>query len=407
MAQIPFQNFAFTDPVAAQQAVQMGQLLTLAQAEKDRNLGNYAQEVQRGRTQDMIARRQQAMTQAQMNQQMAEANLNRQARADETNKVLASQEKVAGLNLQGRNDYKSGNEKFDSLAALIDSEDPPTDSEFSALSQGLTPDRILPLKNALMQKRRALGALASESQQLADFWNEKFDAIRTGDDAGFKALKGEFMKDRRANDLLQKDPRWTGFRLLPKYKGPRLDAPPPSDVPGVTSIDDLRSRIGGGSPSRGSLLGVQQIPSTGFIPRQTDFSVPGIAVPTAIPAVNPDDFISTDATPVNRISAPAPAPRIAIPVQEAPRYPTVTPLESPGPRGYSDTDFNVAPMDNGRLQNYLSAPESFIPGYLGLNPDQKAELLRWIARNPEMSHDRILGVMREIQSRPQPQPILR
>jgi hypothetical protein len=230
MPAIPFQNFAFTDPVAAQQAVTMAQVLSAAQAEKDRNMAHYAQEIARQNTARENAAMQRAMSMGQMNQQMREAELNRRARADETNRVLASQEKVAGINLAGKNDYRSENEKFNSLAALIDSEDPPTDSEFAALAGDLAPDRNLVLKNALANRRRALGQVAEQAQQVADFWNSKFDDVKVGEDAKFKALKTEFSKDRTANQLLTRDPHYT-FRFLPKYKGPRLDPSPISESP--------------------------------------------------------------------------------------------------------------------------------------------------------------------------------
>lgn len=276
MAQIPFQNFAFTDPVAAQQAVQMGQLLTLAQAEKDRNMAQFAQETLRQRTAQQNAARQQAMTQAQMQQQMAEAEMNRRARADETGKILASQEKVAGLNLEGKKTYQADNEKFDSLASLIESEDPPTDSEFEALAAGLSPDRKLPLKNALMQKRRALLSLATEAQDLADFWNGEMAKVKVGDDAGLKSTRERFAKDRRAGELLKIDPSTN--KLVPKYRGPRIDTPPLStNTGGIMSIDELRSRIA--APGVRDINAIE--PGGIMVPRLPAGVVNDMAIPVA------------------------------------------------------------------------------------------------------------------------------
>lgn len=254
MPTIPFQNFAFTDPVAAQQAVQMGQLMSLAQAEKDRNASNITQEAIRQRTAQQNAARQQALTEAQMRQQISEAERNRQARAAETSQVLSSQEKVAGLQLQGRNDFRAENEKFNSLASLVESEDPPTDLEFEQLTQGLTGDRKLILRRALEGTRKALKAVADEAQQLADFWNPRFKVLPGS--AEHNKAKEAFAKDRRAQELIIQDPRTMEF--VPKYKGPRIDAPlPPPPPPGITPIEDLlgrRSPVQSTMPSRGSLM---------------------------------------------------------------------------------------------------------------------------------------------------------
>lgn len=279
MATIPFQNFAFTDPVAAQQAVQMGQLLTLAQAEKDRNFANYAQEGLRQQTarQNSQAARQDASQQraiqlGQLNQQAAEAEKNRQARASEIDKDIASREKIAGMGMERTKTNALIKRKFDTVASLIESDDPPTDSEFGQLVQGLDEDSVFQLKTALDQNRNALSELANEAKQLADFWNQLGDSVKVGEDDKFKKISEAFGKDRRAGELLARDPS-KPLRFLPKIKGPRMDAPAVPAVPRVTSIDELRGRIlsNGGTPSRGSMMA---IPSPGFVPRATDFAVP-------------------------------------------------------------------------------------------------------------------------------------
>ena len=280
MAQIPFQNFAFTDPVAAQQAVQMGQILANAQAEKDRQFTSFGNELTRNRT---------AREQNQAAREDAERA--RIARAAETDKILASQEKVAGLTNTAKTKLNEENDLFNNLSSLIESEDPPTDAEFNEMSKAISEQNKTILKRALEGKRRALNALASEAKTAAEFWNNKFDSVRVGEDDKFKRYKDEFMKDRRANELLMKDPNPSyAFRLLPKYKGPRVSGPTTqAGVPSVPTIDQLRSGIlntrnrltGPSVPPmmqvpQSSLIGVQSMPAPGYTPemRAAAFAVP-------------------------------------------------------------------------------------------------------------------------------------
>ena len=303
MATIPFQNFVFTDPVAAQQATQMAQIIQAAQAEKDRNFTSFANEITRSGTARNNASQQRALTESQMGQQSSEAEKNRKARAAETSQVLASQEKVAGLRGAAKNALDLEAEKFDTLASLIDTEDPPTDSEFQALAAGLSPERIKPLKIALDQKRRSLVALAGEAQDLADYWNKIFTGLKPEDKNALTDARSRFSKDRRAGDLLKSDP--ATYKLFPKYKGPRLDSPPATNT-AITPIGALKERLGGnGLPARSSLIGVQPMPAPGYVPSPTDFQVPvnepGGPLMQPQMAVPNFEYLSTDAPPRTRI----------------------------------------------------------------------------------------------------------
>lgn len=239
MATVPFQNFVFTDPVAAQQATTMAQILQAAQAEKDRNMAQLAQEVTRQGTARQNNQANQAMTRAQMEQQASEAEKNRVARAAETDKIISSQEKAAGASKTAKDEFVKETEAFDALAELINTEDPPTDSEFEKLSQGISPERKMRLKLALDQRRRALQALANEAKDLAGYWNGIFQSVKDKD--AIKDARERFAKDKRANDLLKSDPNT--YKLIPKYSGPRMDAPNPPAGPRVTSINDLKDGL--------------------------------------------------------------------------------------------------------------------------------------------------------------------
>jgi hypothetical protein len=254
MAQIPFQNFAFTDPVAAQQAVQMAQIINMAQAEKDRNMAQYAQETLRQKTAQQNAARQQAMTQAQMNQQAAENERSRQARSSEvdrriagdrslTEMEIAGKKDVAGMELERTKGAKANQNKFNSIASIIESDDPPTDSEFTKLIEGLDEDSVLMLKTALEQNRNTLKAIADKAKSATDYWNSIFDDVRVGEDAKFALAKQKFAEWEKAEPdgrkLIERDPSRT-FRFLPKYKGPRMDTVAPVDPgPKITPIGDL------------------------------------------------------------------------------------------------------------------------------------------------------------------------
>lgn len=270
MATIPFQNFVFTDPVAAQQATQMAQILQAAQAEKDRNFTSFANEITRSGTARNNAAQQRAMTQGQMNQQSSEAEKNRQARALEIDKDITSREKIAGMGMERTKTNALIKRKFDTIASLVESDDPPTDAEFGQLVQDLDEGSVLQLKAALDQNRTGLLELANEAKQLADFWNPRFKVIP--DTESHKSAKAAFAKDRRAQELIIQDPKTMEF--VPKYTGPRMDAAPQPGIaaPKVTSILDLKSSMGESAALPG--VGFSPRPPIGFIPRETDFAVP-------------------------------------------------------------------------------------------------------------------------------------
>lgn len=251
MATIPFQNFALTDPVAAQQAVQMAQILQAAQAEKDRNMGLFARGVQQQQTARENAAEQRAMTQAQMAQQSSELEKQRQARALETDKLIAAQRG----NLTNQSAAQGEAEAYDFAAARIASEDPPTDSEFESLTARLSPELKLRLRDSLKSQRRTLTTVADRAKSLADYWNAQLKAIEPDPKKNpsvtsqLKDFRERLARDREATDLLRPDPT-TGL-LIPKYLGPRLDsaaaptaAPPIGAIPSqVTPIQDLLGGI--------------------------------------------------------------------------------------------------------------------------------------------------------------------
>ena len=255
MPTIPFQNFVFTDPVAAQQATQMAQILNAAQSEKNRNAAMLAQEGQRQQAARYNAAEQRALTQAQMAQQTSESEKNRIARALETDKYIKGQESVAGIQagaVKTKLDEaaKAGKQSqaFKSITALIGTDDPPTDSEFTTMIErsGIADDEKLILRSALEQSRRAVKLRADQAREISDYWNSVFDNIRVGEDTKFNEAKRKFeewSKDKSSGfDLIIRDPKRT-FRFNPRFSPPRMDAPtgvPTAPVP-ITPIGDLLS----------------------------------------------------------------------------------------------------------------------------------------------------------------------
>jgi hypothetical protein len=144
--------------------------------------------------------------------------------------------------------------------------------------------------------------LADEAKTLADSYNRLFDSVLVGEDKKFADYQKIFNADRRAKELLVKDPTRT-FRFNPKYRGPRLDPVlPPAGVgaipQGVTPIKNL---LGGGGEMRtrmpigpsvlGAGQGAPNVPLN--IPSPNPYAFP-------VPNVVPEDFISTDVPPVYR-----------------------------------------------------------------------------------------------------------
>lgn len=238
MATIPFQRFALTDPVAAQQAVQMGQILANAQAEKDRQFAAFATETSRQRNVSQEAERARA------------------ARAAETDKILASQEKVAGVKNAAQNKLNEENDLFNNVSSLVESDDPPTDSEFNELTLNLSPDNKKILKKSLDANRRALTSIKNEAEGLSEYWNSVWKGIDKTDSTAVDAFRKRLSLDRRANELLAPDANTGLLFPKPQYKGPRMDAAAPAAGAGagssVPTIDDLRKGITG---VRNNLLG--------------------------------------------------------------------------------------------------------------------------------------------------------
>jgi hypothetical protein len=187
-------NFVFTDPVAANQAVQMAQIAALENAERSRGLSAMTESYnRRGIARDQL-KSNEAITGRQMDQRDRESadrnrlvsrelditeqdiNLRRQMDAGRAaiynNKLLSAQDREAGL------------ARFDAMAALIDSEDPPTASELEKMLQQyasiITPESADILRISQKGRVSAMSKAADMGDALASKWNGRMTSRLEG-----------------------------------------------------------------------------------------------------------------------------------------------------------------------------------------------------------------------------------
>lgn len=254
-------NFVFTDPVAAQQYVQMA---SIAQAEEEaRNramLGTLQALNQRGMsrdTQDTERSRiasQADIARAQREASAKEAEAGRIAQAGSLEKELQSNERIAKMGLDAETARMSGQlgraneaERYNLLRSMVESGDPPTDFEFAKLSEGLSPDRKVGLDTVRQRTISELNQNADIADKVAAQWNERLNAIAnpanksgvTRDQIVDAALKSN------SNRYILFDPEKSVF--MSKVRRPRIDQQQSS----VQKLDDVINRVramGGRAP---------------------------------------------------------------------------------------------------------------------------------------------------------------
>jgi len=288
-------NFVFTDPVAAQQLVRMAELDQAAKAQQDQailgTLGALGQQriarensaLERSRLQSNAD-----MNRALMNQQATEGERNRLARASEIDKTIQGNERIAKTEAEARargaDAVRAENqnlERYNQIFDLVNSNDPPTDTEFEQLASPLTSDRKGYLDNVRKRNRVALDQAAGNAESLAAYWNREIAQVGKPEFAKtLEQIVAEASKSKAGNFILF-DPKLGQF--VPLVKRPRVD---PAGPTGVQTIDDVLNKV--------RTMGGRRLPG----PTPGAPGVPGVPPAPPILPVNPN--LGT--------TVPAPAP---------------------------------------------------------------------------------------------------
>lgn len=321
-------NFFFTDPVAAQQAVQMFQLEQAGREALRRNATdnirtfaqtNTARENAAGNraiTEGQLAQRDRELAQNQrqfdegqkyreraldVNRQLTQADID--ARRTDANRRLEDQNQV---------------ELFNALQSEVQSQDPPTDLEFEARAGALSPQRRDILNRLRVSTIRLLNDQADRAESVAAQWNAKLQGLKPDDVVERRNILKAFesSKDRNFLDL---DIGTGTFRSL--VRRPRADARMSAmggRTDGVTPIEEIRNRVrslvGAGALGGPQYPIVSPVDSPGFAPSATGFQVPIaelggplIQAPVQAPVLQaPPRFI--DPALLEPIQDPPPAP---------------------------------------------------------------------------------------------------
>jgi hypothetical protein len=364
-------NFVFTDPVAANQAVQMAQIAALENAERSRGLSAMTESYnRRGIARDQL-KSNEAITGRQMDQRDRESadrnrlvsrelditeqdiNLRRQMDAGRAaiynNKLLSAQDREAGL------------ARFDAMAALIDSEDPPTASELEKMLQQyasiITPESADILRISQKGRVSAMGKAADMGDALASKWNGRMNSRMAGSTPDQVIDSAQ----KEAGKYIMFDPLSGQFRSM--FTRPRPDARDygavkdvptvPPTAPAVPSITDLlgkrnsvRGLVGAG-PVREPGAAVDADPNFGL---PVDVSEMPATGPAPGPRLPPRDYGA-----IKDVPQQAPPPPPPLPVQSGFGGPFMPPIMFQ--RGRSapqvpDAPFNVFNMQDHRAREH-------------------------------------------------------
>lgn len=247
------ENFVFTDPVAAEQAVRMADIERARAEAQGRALAATTQALSQGRGlgQDR------ALQLYQLNQQQREAELNRQARARELEQAIKSQEKIAGMQTQSYADRETQRQnelmtkqRYDALLNEIERDNPPTDSEFAARAVDLPEHLQSILRTRLSSRRAELNNQFDIVDNMSKNWQARLEAIPLDKKTG---KRSQAAVDNLVNEFRKtKDAAYVNFesatqRFSPTIRRPRIDILPGTGgagpVPAVTPIEDVRNRL--------------------------------------------------------------------------------------------------------------------------------------------------------------------
>lgn len=270
MVNMPFSHFALTDPVAAQQVVQMAQIAQQEEAEKQRaRVGTLSAITQGGVARDN-ASQQRAYTQSQMAQRDRElAQQQQQFATTDTyrNKALDQNKVLVEADLNARRsdatklaDDRTQLELYNALQYEVSGENPPTDLEFDARTIGLHPQRKEILNRLRSGNVTRLTQLADVADNAAANWQSKLTRLKPEQELERNNVFKEFEKSKDRN-FVELDSANGSFRSM--LKRPRRDpvaapAAPPMD--GATRIEDILKNLppppaSSGAPSSGGFMG--------------------------------------------------------------------------------------------------------------------------------------------------------
>ncbi len=247
MAQRPA-NVFFTNPTAAASQANLIRLYDIERQKGEdlnRALATTAQTISaRGAARDQL-QSQRVAQDRELQTRTSEAEKARQSRDKETDKIISSNEKIAGINataVGGAARDQAAQEAYKFALAAISSDDPPTDSEFSALVQGLDADRVGRLKGLLATSRRAVDAAAAVGETLAKNWNQRLTKLPPGKTAA--QVIDEFDKSGASKQAIF-DSATGQFRGARNRA--RMDSPAVTPPSAVEQLDKIRGRIPGGA----------------------------------------------------------------------------------------------------------------------------------------------------------------
>lgn len=241
-------NFVYTNPVAAHQAVQMFQLQQASEDAMRRNaqenIRTFAQQnvardnaaQQRAYTQSQIGQRDRELAQQQSQFNTTNDRLNRQT---EINKTLTESDIAARRSVLGN---VKEDEIFQALQNSVLSDNPPTELEFQAKTEGLQPHRKQILFDLRQQKITDLNRNADIAENIAKKWQMRLDALKPEDVVQRDSVLSLFEKSKDKN-YLEFDPASNIFRSL--LRRPRTDAILGPELPGasVTPIEDILKAV--------------------------------------------------------------------------------------------------------------------------------------------------------------------
>ncbi len=278
----PFENFALTDPVAAQQVVQLAQILQAEKAAQAQSRANTLQAITQGNVARDANAQQRAYTQAQLAQrdrEMAQQQAQFATTDAYRNKALEVNKTLTEADINSRRtdankvaDERGQLELFNALQAEVTGQNPPTDLEFEARTMDLHPRRKEILNRLRASTISELNRMADVADNAAMKWQNKLSSLKPDQTFEREKILADFEKSKDRN-FVELDSTTGTFRSM--MRRPRSDS---SSAPGssVTPIGEILRRLN--TPSNPI---VTPLPPTGFVPDpSTAFPVGQSAPPT-------------------------------------------------------------------------------------------------------------------------------
>lgn len=272
----PFANFALTDPVAAQQVVQLAQILQAEKAAAGNNRVNTLQAITQGNISRDNAAQQRAYSQAQLAQRDREAQVyqaQRKAEMDQSQRQFEATDAYRKSALDQNRALKEADLKFavedaqratlenNELEVLTALEDqikrgnPPTETEFNLSTVDMTPRRKAALNQLRLDTISELNRQADVAEKIAAKWTAKLTGLKPEQTRERDTVLAEFEKSKDKN-FVEMDPETGSFMSL--LKRPRTDPAPTAAAPTVSALQqrliDTRNKVRaliGGAPVPG------------------------------------------------------------------------------------------------------------------------------------------------------------